>query len=401
MVVWAASKLAGVAEVVVEEVVARIPFYADTSTTVPVQELRRSVETFLHMAVDAVARGQANGVDLAEAREIAGRRARQGAPLPEVLQVYRIAFRSLWKAMLDHERLLSQEAPAALLDAVTTLVDVMDQHAVASTDAYREVSASMLVFQSRRRSALVEALLTGHPTPDSGPWEAASLLGFPPGGRHVVVVADTPRVAEEGLPEVEERLAERGIPSGWRLTPAQQLGVIGLRDEPVDTVVRVLESIPGARAGVSPVSDSVVDAPRSARLAQAALQMIPALRSGVHVFSASPLAALVVCSPDEGVRLAARVLGPVLALPADDRTLLIDTLWVYLEQSGSADNAAPFLYCHPNTVRYRLRRLQDMTSRHLSSPTDVAELTAAVYALRLNPGGGAARTGGGAVGVRP
>jgi DNA-binding PucR family transcriptional regulator len=41
------------------------------------------------------------------------------------------------------------------------------------------------------------------------------------------------------------------------------------------------------------------------------------------------------------------------------------------------------LYCHPNTVRYRLRRLQEMTGRSLSEPRSVAELAAAAYALSL------------------
>jgi hypothetical protein len=43
------------------------------------------------------------------------------------------------------------------------------------------------------------------------------------------------------------------------------------------------------------------------------------------------------------------------------------------------------LHCHPNTVRYRLRRLHDLTGRALTNPRDIAELTMATYALRLNP----------------
>jgi len=45
---------------------------------------------------------------------------------------------------------------------------------------------------------------------------------------------------------------------------------------------------------------------------------------------------------------------------------------------------AEVLYCHPNTVRYRLRRLQELTGRSLSDPRGIAELAAAAYALRLN-----------------
>jgi len=41
------------------------------------------------------------------------------------------------------------------------------------------------------------------------------------------------------------------------------------------------------------------------------------------------------------------------------------------------------IYCHPNTVRYRLRRLQEHTGRSLDDPRTVAELLAALDALRL------------------
>ncbi len=379
---WSASSLTQLADTVVDEVVQRIGFYR--TGVVPAEDLRASIEHSLRLAMAAVDARHGRAVDIEPAREIAARRARAGAPLPEVLKVYRIAFATLWRALVDRERPRSTGTTEELLGAATALLQFADRHADAMTEAYREANAEVLLLKHRRRSALVEALLTGHPAPDAGPWEAAALLGFPRGARHVVVVADTPRVAEEGLPGVEGRLAETGIVSAWRLTPAQQLGVIALQDDSVSTVIDIVRSTPGARAGISPPFDSLSDTPRASRLAQAALQTLPAKKEGVHVFSSSPLAALVVCAPEEGRRVAARVLGPVLALPAEDRVTMTDTLWAYLSNSGSAEKAAQLLYCHSNTVRYRLRRLQDLTGRRLSDPRDAAELTAAIYALRLN-----------------
>jgi DNA-binding PucR family transcriptional regulator len=43
------------------------------------------------------------------------------------------------------------------------------------------------------------------------------------------------------------------------------------------------------------------------------------------------------------------------------------------------------VYCHPNTVRYRLRRIEAGTGRVLASPGDVAELVTAVRAWRELP----------------
>ncbi|MGF6883116.1 hypothetical protein ABIA39_002057 [Nocardia sp. GAS34] len=371
------------ADGVVHEVIEQIGCYPAAGTVLP-GELRASVEHSLQLAVAAIDDRLGRGIDLEDARRTAARCAREGAPLPEVLKVYRAAFVALWRAILDRERSRSVQTCEKLLAAATTILQFADRHADAMTEAYREAGAGVRISPQRRRSALLEALLTGHPTPEAGPWEAAALLGFPRGAHHVVVVADTPRVAEESLPDVEEKLAAAGIVSAWRLTPAQQLGLVALRDDAVDTVVRVVTSTTGARAGISPLFDNLSETPRALLLAQAALQTIPAREPGVHVFSSSPLAALVVCAPGEGLRLASRVLGPVLALPAEDRAMLIETLWVYLSNLGSAENAAQLLYCHANTVRYRLRRLQDLTGRHLSDPCDAAELMAAVYALRLN-----------------
>ena len=40
---------------------------------------------------------------------------------------------------------------------------------------------------------------------------------------------------------------------------------------------------------------------------------------------------------------------------------LLETLSVVLEQSSSLEGAARLLFVHPNTVRYRLRRIADVT----------------------------------------
>lgn len=140
-----------------------------------------------------------------------------------------------------------------------------------------------------------------------------------------------------------------------------------------------------ARTGVSPPYRSLADTPRALRLAQGALAGLPPGRAEVRIFSPSPLAALMVCQSDEGQRLARDVLGPVLGLPPEDRAPLLDTLDAYLDHDGSAERAAEVLYCHPNTVRYRLRRLQELTGRSLADPHGVAELATAAYAVRLDP----------------
>ena len=380
---WAESRLPQLIDDTCAATVDRIPFYRD-ERMVTVGELRHSVEHNLRFLVAAIGDPYAP-LDLAVPEATGRRRAQQGAPLPEVLQCYRICFITLWEALVEHTRDRHQpSATDALLTAAGMIMRLADQHALALTEAYRSATAELLLVQQQRRSALVEALLTGHPIPDAGPWEAAALLGLPSDGELMVVAADTRGLAEPSLPDVERRLGAHGIVSGWRLTPAHQLGLVSLRAGQGDTMLDVLREIARARTGVSPPYRSLADTPRALHLAQAALSGLPAGQAEVRTFNPSPLAALMVCEPAEGRRLADEVLGPVLGLPPEDRAPLLDTLNAYLDHAGSTERAAEVLYCHPNTVRYRLRRLQELTGRSLSDPHAVAELAAAAYALRLN-----------------
>lgn len=380
---WAEARLPRLIDDACAAVSDRVPMYR-SGKPVPAAELRRSVEYNLRFLVAAIGNPEAP-LDLAAPQETGRRRAHQGAPLPEVLQAYRISFATLWDALVEHARRnRGADTLDALLTASTMIWQLSDEHALALTEAYRAATAELLLAQQRHRSALVEALLTGQLGSEAGPWEAAALLGLPPDGHLVVVAADTRGLAEESLPGIEHRLADHGIVSGWRLTPALQLGVISLHDDQRETVLGVLREAASARTGVSPPYRSLADSPRALHLAQAALAGLPPGQPVVHMFNSSPLAALMVCEPSEGRRLAEQVLGAVLRLPPDDRTALLDTLNAYLDHAGSSKRAASVLYCHPNTVRYRLRRLQKLTGRSLADPHGVAELATAAYALRLS-----------------
>lgn len=382
LVTWAEARLPQLIDDAYTAILDRIPLYRDDSP-VPHEDLRRSVEHNLRFFVVAVARPH-QPMDLTAPQETGRRRAHQGMPLPEVLRSYRITFATLWDALVATARRGHHPGTAeALLSAASVIWQLTDEHAVALTEAYRSATAELLVAEHDRRSALVEALLTGHPGPEAGPWEAATLLGLPPDGQLVVVAADTRGLATESLLGVERRLAEHGVVSGWRLTPSLQLGVISVPPDRRDTVLAVLDEAATARTGVSPPYQSLGDTPRALQLARAALAEVPPGRAEVRRFTPSPLAALMACDPSEGRRLARDVFGGVLELPAEDRTVLLDALNAYLDHGGSTDRAAETLHCHPNTVRYRLRRLHELTGRSLSDPLGMAELTTAAYALRL------------------
>jgi DNA-binding PucR family transcriptional regulator len=61
-------------------------------------------------------------------------------------------------------------------------------------------------------------------------------------------------------------------------------------------------------------------------------------------------------------------------LGSEERELLFETFRVWQESDASMSATAEALLCHPNTVRYRLPRIEKRTGRLLSRPRDVAEL---------------------------
>ncbi len=89
---------------------------------------------------------------------------------------------------------------------------------------------------------------------------------------------------------------------------------------------------------------------------------------GVIVFDENPLLVAAVAEPDVMRRVADTVLGALASMRDDDRQILLDTFETWLHSHGSADLAAQQLFCHPNTVRQRLRRLEERTGRTLADP---------------------------------
>jgi DNA-binding PucR family transcriptional regulator len=64
------------------------------------------------------------------------------------------------------------------------------------------------------------------------------------------------------------------------------------------------------------------------------------------------------------------VLGPLLAYDQRHRAELLPTLREFLACSGSWNACAAAMYVHVNTVRYRIRRIEELTGRNLSSLDD-------------------------------
>jgi DNA-binding PucR family transcriptional regulator len=80
-------------------------------------------------------------------------------------------------------------------------------------------------------------------------------------------------------------------------------------------------------------------------------------------------------------QLVATVYQPLLEAGAG----LLDTLTAYLDTSGSIEATGRVLYVHPNTVRYRLKRITDVTGLAPTDARDAYTLRVALTLGRLIP----------------
>jgi purine catabolism regulator len=74
---------------------------------------------------------------------------------------------------------------------------------------------------------------------------------------------------------------------------------------------------------------------------------------------------------DEALRLFCdSILGPIEASEGRYGGELMRSLEAFIEENGQWERAARRLYCHRHTLRYRIRRVEELTGRNLSSARD-------------------------------
>jgi purine catabolism regulator len=87
---------------------------------------------------------------------------------------------------------------------------------------------------------------------------------------------------------------------------------------------------------------------------------------------------------DDALRLYCdSVLGPLEVGSGDYGDELLRSLEAFIEQNGQWEKAARELYCHRHTLRYRIRRVEELTGRDLSSARDRIEFWLALRAREL------------------
>ncbi|HTQ22553.1 helix-turn-helix domain-containing protein [Mycobacterium sp.] len=379
------ARAPGLGEEMADVLCREIEAYRDGSV-VTKDDVRESCIANVTFIFDSLA-GNAD-VDVSPAERTGTARALTGVPLPAVMTAYRIGFRFMWEKTLATGRAAAIPTDS-ILEATARVFLAQDTFTQAMSNAYRQQLTTQILEREEERSALVEALLLRRITDNQSLWEAADLLRLPTSGPYVVVAAELPTIGKLGLPAIENKLSARDIRSAWRLLPDVQVGIVHLRGPvPADALtalVDVLRQAATARVGISAPFGELAETSDALRFARIAVAGKPSAESLVAVFDGSPLAIAAVSNPEAMAKVKSSLLARLDELPAEERTVLLDTFEAWLQAGGSANDTAARIYCHPNTVRHRLHRIEELTGRSLSRPRDLAELCLAFEVERRLP----------------
>jgi hypothetical protein len=356
------------------------PFYR-AGGTVPADDLRASVLDNLILILSRFAGRPRPGLE--PPRETGRRRAEQGVPLAEILHAYRIAGKFLWAAILT-EAAGTDTDPSELLGAASDLWFIIDELSGEVTTSYRDTVDERARRHQQTRNAMLDVVLRGDGGDGSRLWESVAALRLPRQGAFVVAAVPTLEAGVERVPGVEDALRRRGVQSAWRVEMDAQVGVLVVTQRmPIERVGAVLADVLGSSAGLSEVYENLENTPTALRQARVACRAATPDATGTIRYEQVPVAVLLASAPEAAALVASSILGPVLALPEAECESILSTLGVWFADQGATSAAAARMHLHRNTVRYRLRRLEELTGRSLGQPTGVAELYLALEAARI------------------
>jgi PucR C-terminal helix-turn-helix domain/GGDEF-like domain len=376
-----ASNVDKLAQDVAQAVRAEVDFYKSTRVVTD-DDLLASCADNLRIAVNSLQDGAA--FDTSPAVATGSRRAAAGVPLPAVMDAYRIASYRLWDAVVDVAAAQRGVSRETLIRATRRIWRFQNVYTDAMTSAYRQQTMHQVLEDEAERAALTEALLDGRTITAYSIWEIAQLLRLPLSGPYMVIAAECPTVGKHALPGISGKLRAVDIFSAWRLLPDIQVGIAQIASKcRRDTMLDLLERQARKRIGVSPQFDELTDTAQALRFARVALNTRSSTNGGVTVFDDSVLAVAAVSAPEVTKKVATVILGQFDDLSGEEKDVLFDTFRAWRANKGSVANAAARLHVHPNTVRYRLRRIEARTGRSLAVPDELAELCLA-FEIREN-----------------
>ncbi len=278
--------------------------------------------------------------------------------------------------------------------------------AFAAAVIYADAAEARGAWDTRLEALVVDAVVRG---PELGPTDdalvsRAAALGWDAGvAVRVIVGSPVAGASPERLGELRRQAARAGRSvlagvQGSRLIVLLSEPVV--RDErhprpdngaarpltgsPAGMLTEVRGLVTGFGAGpvvVGPLAADLAGAHASAREALAGLRAAAGRPDAPRPVDADDLLPERVLAGDAVAlrRLVERVIGPLESAGGE----LLRTLATYLEGGGALETCARALFVHPNTVRYRLRRVSELTGYAPTAPRDALVLRVALIVWRL------------------
>jgi DNA-binding PucR family transcriptional regulator len=237
--------------------------------------------------------------------------------------------------------------------------------AFATAQVYAQAAEARGAWDARLESLVVNAVLSGEA--DEGLLPRAAALGWTNPDRIVVVLGTAPNGDSELTVEAIRRAARHAKLQVLTGVFGDRLVVVaGGESDPIRVAKALIGPFAAGPVVAGPVVGDLLSATRSARAAAAGLKACAAWPDAPRPVLSDDLLPERAMAGDASAReqLVEEIYSPL----AEAGSALLETLSVYLEQASSLEGAARMLFVHPNTVRYRLRRVTDVTGW---SPSDV------------------------------
>jgi len=253
--------------------------------------------------------------------------------------------------------------------------------AFAAARVYARAAESRGAWDARLQALLVDALLRG----DSSDVLAsrAAALGWADAPPVAVAVGRSPGGEVTAVLHTVYRAARRiGVEVIGGVHGNRLVVVLGGAKDPLAATEKLLPGFGPGPVVVGPAVPSLDEATESARAALAGFRAAPAWPGAPRPVAAADLLPERALAGDSVARRILRqdVYGALERAGGE----LLETLDAFFAAGGVLESAARALFVHPNTVRYRLRRIADVTGFAPTNPRDAFALRIALTIGRLD-----------------
>jgi hypothetical protein len=272
-----------------------------------------------------------------------------------------------------------REAPEDLREAILLY---SREIAFGAADVYARAAEARGLWDARLEALVVDSILSGEYDQELPSRIAA--LGWTGHGEVCVLVGTSPRMVD--VDQIRRAARHHNADVLVGVQGNRLVVVIGQRLDDdhaprehhtfVEIAQALDESFGPGHFVIGPTVASVVDAVKSAKAALAGFSVAKSWRSAGRPLAADDLLPERALAGDPLARrkLIASIYEPLRDHPLD----LLGTVWTYFEKGHSLEATARELFVHPNTVRYRLKKVSEVLDWDPGAPRDALTLHLAI-----------------------